>query len=292
MLSTTVDTLVVDKKEVYVVQSTDTLQTALDTMQKHNILSLPVMDPSQNICGMLGIMDILVYVAWAPYFETGAQPEGFTKLDSPISSVLGLTSESRHIYVIEPSLPVERLATPFSNGLHRVLIKVNEQNGLKILSQSDIVRFLYKHRSELTPIVSKKLSTLNCTKVVFSITDSESTLDGFKLMAIEKVPAVAVTNASTGEIIANLSASDLRGISSENISDVSLPVIDYLKKRKGANNVKALVVTMENTLLDVMQLIVENKIHRLWIVESKEHPKPVGVVTLTDIFKSFVTSAQ
>jgi hypothetical protein len=49
-----------------------------------------------------------------------------------------------------------------------------------------------------------------------------------------KVNAVAVVDISSGgKIVANLSASDLRGITADTLDNVKMPVLDYLQTLTG-----------------------------------------------------------
>jgi len=292
----TVEELVTSKTQTYCIGVGDTLRNAMDMMKKFNILSLPVTDANGKIEGMISVMDLLVYLAWAPYFETGKPISGElsqTKLETTVRALLGLTEESRTVHVVEPHLPLMNLAIPFTSGLHRVLVqkKIGEdQTAIRVLSQSDVIRFIYERKSDFVTHMEKKLKDLVTPKKVISINESFSALDGFKEMTLAKVPAVAVVDSQTGEVIGNLAASDLRGVSSEALSDVILPVMSFLKKTRG-HAFKILTVTIDNTLEDAIKMIVENKVHRLWLVagdQNKEYPMtPIGILTLTDIFKTF-----
>jgi len=258
---------------------------------------LPVTGTNGKIEGMISVMDLLVYLAWAPYFETGKPISGElsqAKLETTVRALLGLTAESRTVHVVEPHFPLMNLAIPFTSGLHRVLVqkKVGEdQTAIRVLSQSDVLRFIYERKSDFVIHMEKKLKDLVTPKKVISINETHSALDGFKEMTLSKVPAVAVVDSQTGEVIGNLSASDLRGVSSsETLSDVMLPVMSFLKKTRG-HAFSILTVTVNNTLEEAIKMIVEHKVHRLWLVagdQNKEFPMtPIGILTLTDIFKTF-----
>lgn len=49
-----------------------------------------------------------------------------------------------------------------------------------------------------------------------------------------------------------------------------------------------MVCTPEDSLRDILKLLVTNHVHRVWVVESATNMKPVGVVSQSDIIGSFV----
>jgi len=290
----TVGDLVATKQATYCIDVGATLQTAIETMSKYNVLSLPVTGPNGNIEGMITIMDLIVFVAWGPYFEHSESAEpSQTKLSSTVKSLMGLTGESRTVHVLDSNFPLVSLVVPFTSGLHRVLVRVksdDNQTAYRVLSQSDVVKLLYTRKSEVSVHMARKLSELVSPKKVISIDDRRSALDAFKEMSISKVAAVAVTDCDTNEIIGNISASDLRGINLDTLQDATLPVMAFLRKTRG-HAFKLLTVTMDNTLGDAVKLIAENNVHRLWIIagsQNKDSPyTPIGVLSLSDIFRTF-----
>ncbi len=83
-------------------------------------------------------------------------------------------------------------------------------------------------------------------------------------------------------LITNISASDLRGITSNNIAEISLPVMEFFPRFTGqANRPYPVVCSPQDTLDHVMLLSVKNKVHQVWIVD--EARRPIGVVTLSDM---------
>ena len=67
---------------------------------------------------------------------------------------------------------------------------------------------------------------------LISITTKQSTIIAFQKMFYSKVNAVAVVDEG-GHIVANLSASDLRGIHSESLPYLKLPPLEFLQKMHG-----------------------------------------------------------
>jgi 5'-AMP-activated protein kinase regulatory gamma subunit len=291
MLSnTTAGNLVADKTHTFIARSTDSIESVLGKLYVHDILSLPVIDEKGQLAGVVSVLDLLIFLAWGPYFDTGElNAENVTQLknlDRPISHLLGLTIESRKLWIVEPTISLAGLMEPFSRGLHRVLVPQKDDEGkhhYRVLSQSDVAAFIYKYRHEVAETFSKTLSELGIKpKPVTTITADTSALEGFRTMTVEKVPAVAIVENSV--LIGNLSASDLRGLTARRLRKVVAPVKEFLAIQYGTMR-DPLTTTLNSTLDQAMQVIGNDRVHRLWIVDEKK--APIGVFSLTDVLKLF-----
>mmetsp|Transcript_8250 Transcript_8250/g.16218 ORF Transcript_8250/g.16218 Transcript_8250/m.16218 type:complete len:116 (-) Transcript_8250:513-860(-) len=92
-----------------------------------------------------------------------------------------------------------------------------------------------------------------------------------------------------GEIVATLSASDIRGMTKENMKDLMLPVVDFLKKRSGTDSLrKQEVVSTNFPLGKAINKLLDAGIHRLWIVgegEAGVSKNVAAVMSFTDIIR-------
>ncbi|KAH6567614.1 hypothetical protein BSLG_006632 [Batrachochytrium salamandrivorans] len=126
-------------------------------------------------------------------------------------------------------------------------------------------------------------------KPIVSIQSDSSALEGFRTLYIHRVPAVAVVE-DTGRLVANLSASDVRGIHSSNLEMFLLPVFDFLESGKRvAGQVKPdQLKTVEPTSLigAAAASMIVDIIHRMWVVDGEDHP--IGVLSMSDILSVFV----
>ena len=148
----------------------------------------------------------------------------------------------------------------------------------------------------------------------------------FALMYNSDISGVGVVDRVRGHLVANLSVSDLRCLRSPDDFDLlGMPVIRFAHARwaseqrlaaaeepptpgtgtrepqpqqqqqpqqqtqpqrpaGGALRPAVVCVTLESSLLDVMEALVAQRVHRVYVAEG---PKPVGVVTITDILRLF-----
>jgi len=291
LASTTAGTLVADKSHTFTAQSTESIETVLTKLRVHGLLSLPVMGENNQLLGIVSIMDLLVFLAWGPYFEEGEldthKVTSLTNVHRPITDVMGLSAEGRKLWVVEPTLRLSKLVEPFSSGIHRVLVPQMDdgrKTAYRVLSQSDVVAYIYKHKKEVEHIVRLTLNEIGFkVKPVVSITSDTPALEGFKSMSLDKVPAVAVVE--NNKLIANLSASDLRSINPDHLKKVVAPVKEFLLTLHGSIR-PPLTISLESTLDQAMELLVNEEVHRLWIVNDNE--TPVGCFSLTDVIRVFV----
>lgn len=81
---------------------------------------------------------------------------------------------------------------------------------MNIISQSDIVRYLLEHREELGEHGMTSVGELGFgQKEIISVPPEMSAIEALKVMNDKQIGAVGVVN-STGQIIGNFSAADMR----------------------------------------------------------------------------------
>lgn len=176
---------------------------------------------------------------------------------------------------------------PWTN--HRAVI-LNEQGLVgDILTQTDIVRYVYKHVHELgelaeTPIKELQLATVWNTPVA-TLPKSTKAIDAFRLMLKEYMSAYPIVEEVGGPLLGNISTSDLRGFLPEQVKDLELPVIEFLQRHE--NRALVPITCMEDDSLSVLlSRMVKHRLHRIYIADGRG--APVGVVTMTDILRILV----
>lgn len=115
---------------------------------------------------------------------------------------------------------------------------------------------------------------------VISVPSDTIALAAFKKMAEENISALAIVDKENGKLVGNLSASDLRSLNAQKLPSIVRYVGNFLVVQYGYVK-KPLTVTTNSTLDDVIQIILDKKVHRVWIID--EDRKPTGVITLTDV---------
>mmetsp|Transcript_31104 Transcript_31104/g.60030 ORF Transcript_31104/g.60030 Transcript_31104/m.60030 type:complete len:224 (+) Transcript_31104:682-1353(+) len=103
--------------------------------------------------------------------------------------------------------------------------------------------------------------------------------------------ALPVVDAK-GELVGNLSGSDMRNMTKDNLDDLLLSVEDFLWKINGKSKMRTPVtVTLDTPFLEAIEKIMGNSVHRLWVTGTGkgDKNKVKGVLSLTDIIYKFST---
>jgi len=174
--------------------------------------------------------------------------------------------------------------------VHRIAIFGPRGNITGMITQSDIMRWVYHHLSEFemfNKITLQQLGMDRCN--VTCVGDQTKAIDAFKKMSKQHLTGIGVVNAE-GKLIANVSASDLRGLSVSELPLLEMPVIDFLKLHQAHltnrfKPLKAISLHAHNTLTDLIKTFVESSIHRVYVIDENE--KPNAIITLTDVIKLF-----
>jgi CBS domain-containing protein len=135
----------------------------------------------------------------------------------------------------------------------------------------------------LTQVMPDKFSS----PTVVTMKSTDKAIHGFHMLRKGCLAAIPVVDTNNN-LVATLSASDLRGLESDHMDVLSLPVLDYLKATS-AIKLNQVTVTPEDSLRHVLRLAVSHKVHRVWVVKSgaAKNQLPLTVVSFSDILRVF-----
>lgn len=128
-------------RELVTVRATDTLADAWRLLHQHSIKSLPVVDDSGHVVGIVTLADFVRRLV-----NVTADPTDETSLGSA-TGFSGTIRETmtRAVRVASDTLHVVELLPLFSEGGHHHLPVVNADKVLVgMITQSDVVRALHK----------------------------------------------------------------------------------------------------------------------------------------------------
>jgi len=117
--------------------------------------------------------------------------------------------------------------------------------------------------------------------------EDTSALDAFALMDAEGVSALGVCDDAY-RIVANVSASDLRGLTPDALHRLALPVVEFLRVQRGDahggsgyGDVRVVSCGVDDTVGRVVELLVTYGIHHAYVCSADGHP--LAMVTPNDI---------
>ncbi|KAJ3269639.1 hypothetical protein HDV01_001155 [Terramyces sp. JEL0728] len=304
------------------------IQVFLKALNNSNILSAPIYtvdkQTGDNIyIGILSVYDILSFAVFEEIFDSKKDFQESNLFDyierkdaceffnTPIEKALGSSAESLAPWMFYSTDPVSELLSALTTSKqHRVLVVDSDilmesvfgpiplTASISLVSQTDLVSFLVNStvlpKEILEPILNIQVGTVSILlgqnkAPIVAVLESQTALHGLKTMYMDNLQAVPVINKN-GELIANLSASDLRGLNIKNMAKLNKPVFEYLESER--RNQKGLMadqlsqVKYDVTLEKAIKELQSKKIHRVWVTGDGMDALS-GVLSLTDVLHMF-----
>eukprot|EP00884_Botryococcus_braunii_P000297 jgi/Botrbrau1/10268/Bobra.0140s0021.1 len=178
-----------------------------------------------------------------------------------------------------------------------------------IISQSDVLHFIATHMDHLGPIFQAPIKDLGIgTEGVRTVSAGTPALAAFAIMHHTGSSGLGLVKEEGGPLVGNLSMSDLRGLTMERFSALSLPAGEYVllqngvglswddvlfgKRPEGAaegewdvvlQDVPLVTCTLESTVAEVIRSVLDAQIHRIYVMDADR--RPIGIITLTDLLR-------
>lgn len=295
-------------KSIININASASVVEAMQVLSSNNILAAPVMErETDTFLGFVDMMDLLsnvvshyserssadakqgeeVPVSWCRNIETlKERGEQFAK--QPITALIDKSRVDEYCPVSHHGTLAQLMEDVLSQNVHRVPVFDNNDKVYNILSQSDVIHFLYEHIRDIGIARFDTVEKLGLgTRAVISMSARAKAIHAFFLMLYQKVPAVAIVSGN-GELVGNLSASDLRGLDQNSFTELLKPVMEFVKSVKRHRGL--VTCKKSSTLESVLSKLANNNVHRLWMVDDQNCP--IGVVTLTDVMKLFANREE
>ncbi|KAJ4792625.1 SNF1-related protein kinase regulatory subunit gamma-like PV42a [Rhynchospora pubera] len=185
-----------------------------------------------------------------------------------------------------------------------------------MVTQMDVIRFLQESSHELKDILSSSIQALDAiNENVFAVAKNTKVDEVIKTMRAASLTAVPVVDADGVEllqdgrgkqVVETFSASDLRDCPMAQLQSwLGLTVTEF-KEKVGAlkatltpeggtaisdvqQSPKLITSFPENSLKEVIEMVVVNHVHRVWVVDRQS--LLLGLVSLTDILRAVRESA-
>jgi len=287
------------RDQILELDSNTTVSQAIKVLAGNNILSMPVWDKNDGVyLGFLDYLDILnfainMYTEGIQVNETqyGAyctdinilQHRGVRFGIKPVKEIINASKKDEFIPVYAHGTIYQLIEGVFYKGIHRVPVLDENNKIVSIVTQSEVLNFLAKHMD----IVVSDLGNISVdqlhlgTKNVIAMSTNAQAIHAFYLMYTHKVSAVAIVSPS-GSLVANLSASDIRGLEQQHFESLLLPVTQYIINQRGKPKAP-ITCTINTDFQTVLMKMILFRIHRIWIVD--EDDRPIGVISQTDVMK-------
>ena len=275
-----------------------------EILLKNNILAAPVYDRAKKeYTGFLDVRDLVSSVIFAheeqavaatPWAETwmDVARKGLTKYDKLGSASITYLSRRSPFRPIQLTTSLLDAARALATQAHRVPVVDDSADSTKrciyIMSQSSIIAFLMKHRSQFKDEWKQSIHSLSLGLCkVISITTEATAWTAFKLLEVSGVSGLAVVDAG-GNLVGNTSARDLKLFMLDRGSlSLDMPLMEYLSAIRQRELVDAVhpscSVGLQSSIGHVIELMSATKYHRVFVVDAQG--RPIGVLSVTDILR-------
>jgi CBS domain-containing protein len=142
-----------------------------------------------------------------------------------------------------------------------------------VVSQSDLVRFLHDHATELGPLRSATVDELRLGAApVRAVPADASALSAFQALVRHDVSALGIVSPVGGTLVGNLSASDLRCLLPHQFGRLALPVARFVAEQC-ASSLMVVSVSPRSTLGAVLDRFAFSCVHHVYVVDGAAQKK-------------------
>ncbi|CAG8651071.1 3083_t:CDS:2, partial [Ambispora gerdemannii] len=279
---------------------------------QNNISSAPVYDSHvKNFVGMFDWADVMSYLLIVLKKKNikEQQQKSEEQLTSEFKDLIRLAiqfqpvpvklasdlSNKNPFYSVIPETSLFQVVELFGSGTHRVSIIDADGNLKGILTQSNVINYLYQnvtHFPQIERIFPKTVRELGIgLDHVITAQASSNVLDALTMMNKN-----GITNED-GMLTGNVSMSDvkyiLRSYRHSLLWKTCRQFSSHVRSRQGLEDGQdrypVFDIRPNSTIGYTIAKLTATKAHRVWVVDEKMHP--IGVVSLTDILSVFAREA-
>jgi len=284
----------------------DSVADVIVTLGKNRIISAPAKNEHNQLSGIIDMLDLITLCVTKfskvslLAMESWQQMEEFAQ--KQVKDVLNISGRNPDLS-ISYKAPLSELLLKLSQpNAHRVAVYNEVKDVVGLITQSRVVNVLFERREELKSRFTGTQASQIASRPVESINMNQFVIDAFKQIWDKQVTGIAVVD-DTGKLVGNISATDLVRTHVKPIGPI---LHDLYQPLKNFNNIRAttndkvlmgdlpsyppITVHPSDTLETVMKTVVDNKVHRVYLVDDSF--KPVGVITLGDIIKMFAPQSE
>jgi len=299
LVNTPCDQLRVPANTVFVAERTDKLIDVFKGLVRHNFLSVPILQKTgRKWYGFIDMADIVSYIVDIFGANKLQTTQDYWALFEKEESLRNKTVNDVAKYPLNRRNPFHPVKSGYSlffviealareRDLHRIPVVDDERQLLNLITQSQVVRFLFENLGKMGDKIKKPVRMMDCAlKDVIMISESQPAIEAFSKMTTENISGIAVVD-ETHKLTGTLSLRDLKAIAPDatlfwRLYQPTREFISRLNSEYGESRPRTpQFCTPDDTLESVITKLAEHKIHRLFVVDNLK--VPVGVISLKDI---------
>jgi len=248
------------------------------------------------VIGFIEMLDIAVFA-----LASLADPQNIGSMDirklalqgRSISQALvreAMGMAGKNSMAVSENDPIAHAADVFQHGMHRLAVFSGETKQVTgVLTQTDVLRFIHhsiQNDGKFRAMGERRITECGWTaggSQVFCVSSDAKVIEAIGKLATTRVSGLAVIDPRSGRLCGNFSASDLRNLQEEQFPMLtSTTVLEFLEIHSPAS-LKPIVEQEPLSLFHNIQVMLESKVHRIWLVDRDF--KASGVITMTDIIR-------
>lgn len=283
-----------------VIDSKEKVKHAMQTLIENNIYSAPVYNAQENqFIGMVDLADILCF-AEKVFQETEVLGEGFLALFEQVSrfasekvTEISDLSHNNPFVAVGDNVNLLKISEVLSHHAVRRVNIFNEKGELSnIITQSAVIDLLFKNVNKFD-VSNKTVGELNIgTSPVISVDIHTRTIDALNILCEKRLYSIPVVNKELHDsLVTNLSVKDSRTVLLDptRLHLVYKPLVEFLTELHSEEveiRTPSFTATKNDTLGQILQKFVLNKIHRVYLLKADGSPD--RVISLTDILRVII----
>jgi len=280
------------RPQLVFVESEQTIADGLHILAQNSILSVPVLERKGDFKKWLGFVDVLDIVRIAvrimsPFDMTLHEFFSNPFFEEKITAACGGSGAFDDWLPVQETTTLMEVLCTFNNKFrpHRLPVVDVGGNLIGIISQTDILRVAAKNMNLLENAVHKSIGELKLEHLVITARTIIPASNALGILSENRVHGLAVVEPVTSKLIANLSASDLVGMTRDDLILFDRSVVEFLEalhKKKGSNLKFPISCTSLADLGQVISLMVNNHVHRVFVTDQDRH-HALGVISVVDV---------
>lgn len=287
----------IDKKQDLITISFESnVETALKVLKDNNITSAPVVDSNDKIIRFIDILDIVALLLKITETKTSKDMMSLFKKEEKFATypVDRIEPSSRNVFQpLQVEAPLFEAIHLFSKGIKRIPV-ISNGVLINVFTQSQFLKFLSNNLHLVEQLRKKTCIELDVgthgKQDLKTVSLNTKAIDAFKIMHENGLSAIAV-NDEEGELNCQLSATDLKGISTDLVetsftfATLDLPIDKFVKilsEGQPERKTGYLVWSMPGSSFEnIIFHLVKNNVHRIYLINN--YVNLWGVVSITDI---------
>jgi len=219
--------------KLVIVKEDQSVAVVLELLWKNNISSAPVVSKNNEWIGMIDTLDLVAFcdtklgripdMVW----DVFRQMDEFTTCE--VKNLLNLSGRNQWIPVSNDKTILDLMHFFTLKDIHRFPIVDQKGNCIGIVTQTDVVEYLWKNKELFPEKMKQKVGEWKKDSKVSTILMNDLVIDAFQKMWKDEVSGLAVVSGNN-ILVGNISAKDLTHIDlSELFQELYQPIMKYRK---------------------------------------------------------------